>query len=69
MAEELTYKLRSDVTNGVLFKLTEFLKLPEVIQSGIIHENAKKYICPVSLHLVANINSKSSPVRMVIAPH
>ena len=32
-------------------------------------ENAQNFICPAPLHMVANINSKSSPVRMVIAPH
>ena len=27
------------------------------------------FITPAPLHMVANVNSKSSPVRMVIAPH
>ena len=35
MAGEVTYKLRANVNNGVLLKLTDFLKLPEVIQAGI----------------------------------
>ena len=69
MAREVTYKLRADVTNGVLVKLSEFLQLPEVKQAGITMENAQEFICPAPLHLVANVNSKSSPVRMVIAPH
>ena len=69
MAAEVTYKLRADVDNGVLLKLTEFLILPEVIQAGINLQNAQKFICPAPLHMVANLNSKSSPVRMVIAPH
>ena len=69
MAKEVTYKLRADVTNGVLLKLSEFLQLPEVKQAGITMENAQEFICPAPLHLVANVNSKSSPVRMVIAPH
>ena len=69
MAREVTYKLRADVTNGVLLKLSDFLQLPEVKQAGITMENAKEFICPAPLHLVANVNSKSSPVRMVIAPH
>ena len=67
MAAEVTYKLRADVNNGVLVKLTEFLKLPEVIQAGITLQDAKKFITPDLLHMVANVNSKSSPVRMVIA--
>ena len=46
MAAEVTYKLRADVNNGVLVKLTEFLKLPEVIQAGITLQDAKKFICP-----------------------
>merc|ERR1712112_141768 len=69
MARELTYKLRADVANGVLLKLKEFLQLPEVQEAGITKENVKKLICPSPLHMVANVNSKSSPVRMVIAPH
>ena len=69
MAEEVTYKLRADANNGVLIKLSEFLKLPEVKQAGITMENAQEFICPAPLHLVTNGNSKSSPVRMVIAPH
>ena len=69
MAKEVTHKLRADVNNGVLIKLSDFLKLPEVIEAGITMENAKEFICPAPLHLVSNANSKSSPVRMVIAPH
>ena len=69
MAEELTYKLRADVINGVLLKLTDFLKFTDVKKAGINLENAQKYICPAPLHMAANINSKSSPIRMVIAPH
>ena len=69
MAKELTFKLRADIRNGVLVKLSDFLKFPEAIQAGITSENAQKYICPAPLHLVANPNSKSTHVRMVIAPH
>ena len=69
MAAEATYKLRADVNNGVLVKLTKFLQLPEVIEAGITLKNANKFIIPAPLHLVANVNSKSSPVRMVITPH
>ena len=69
MAAEVTYKLRADVNNGVLVKLTEFLQLPEVIDARITLKEAGKFITPAPLHMVANINLKSSPVRMVIAPH
>ena len=55
MAEELTYKLRADATNRVLLKLTDFLKLPDVIKAGITLENARKYIFPAPLHMVANV--------------
>ena len=41
MAAELTYKLKADVNNGVLVKLTDFIKLPEVIEAGITLETAK----------------------------
>merc|ERR1712101_48328 len=57
MAKEVTHKLRADVNNGVLIKLSDFLKLPEVIEAGITMENAKEFICPAPLHLVANANS------------
>ena len=30
MAAEITYKLRADAKNGILVKLSDFLKLPEV---------------------------------------
>ena len=40
MAKEVTYKLRADVTNGVLLKLSDFLQLPEVKKAGITMENA-----------------------------
>ena len=46
MAKELTYKLRVDVTNGVLLKLTDFLQLPEVKEAGITMENAQQFLCP-----------------------
>ena len=69
MAKELTYKLRADITNGVLLKLTDFLQLPEVQQASLNLENAQNFICPAPLHMVANVNLKSLPVRMVIAPH
>ena len=69
MAAEVTYKLRADVNNGILVKLSDFIRLPEVIQEGITLEEAIKRITPAPIHMVSNINSKSSPVRMVIAPH
>ena len=69
MAAEVTYKLRADVNNGILVKLSYFIQLPEVIQEGITLDEAIKRITPAPIHIVSNINSKSSPVRMVIAPH
>ena len=69
MAAEITYKLRADANNGILVKLSEFLKLPEVIEAGITLEEARKRITPAPIHMVSNVNSKSSPVRMVIALH
>ena len=69
MAAEITYKLRADANNGILVKLSDFIKLPEVIQEGITLGEAIKRITPPPIHLVSNINSKSSPVRMVIAAH
>ena len=42
MAAEITYKLRADANNGILVKLSEFLKLPEVKEVGITLEVARK---------------------------
>ena len=69
MVAEVIYMLRADVNNGVLVRLTDFLKLPKVIEAGITLKDTKKFITPAPLHMVANVNSKSSPVRMIIAPH
>ena len=69
MAAEITYKLRADANNGILVKLSEFLKLPEVIEAGVTLKEARKRNNPAPVHIVSNINSESSPVRMVIAPH
>ena len=68
-AAEVTFKLRADVNNGVLLKLSEFLKLPEVIEAGVNIANVQILICPAPLHMVENLNSKHSPIRMVIAPN
>ena len=68
-AAEITYKLRADANNSILVKLSEFLKLPEVIEVGVTLEEARKWVTPVPIHMVSNVNSKSSMVRMVIAPH
>ena len=69
MAAEITYKLRADANNGILVKLSEFLKLPEVTEAGLTLEEARKRITPAPIHMVSYVNSKSSPVRMIIAPH
>ena len=69
MATEITYKLRANANNGILVRLSEFLKLPEVIEAGVTLEEARKRITPAPIHMVSNVNSKSSLVRMVIAPH
>ena len=56
MAAEVTYKLRADVKNGVLVKLTDFLEMPKVNEARINLQNAQRFICPAPLHLVANLN-------------
>ena len=52
IAAEITYKLRADVNNGILVKLSEFLKLPEVVEAGITLEEARKWITPAPIHMV-----------------
>ena len=68
MAAEVTYKLRADVNNGILVKLSDFIKLPEVIKEGITLENVIKRITPAPIHIVSNINSKLSPVIQSMMP-
>ena len=67
MAAEITYKLRADANNGILVKLSEILRLPEVIEVTL--EEVRKRIAPAPITMVSNVNSKSSLVRMVIAPY
>ena len=55
MAAEVTYKLRADANNGILFKLLKFLKLPEVIEAGITLEEARRRITPAPIHMVSNV--------------
>ena len=68
-AKALTFKLHEDVRNGVLVSLDDFLKLPEVKESGINKSNCHKYIIPSPIHLVTNQNSSSTPLRMTVAPN
>ena len=49
MGAEVTYNLRADVDNGVLLKLREFLRLPEVVTTGITLKEAHKFITPAPL--------------------
>ena len=42
MAAEITYKLKADAKNGILVKLSDFLKLLEVIEAGVKLEEARK---------------------------
>ena len=69
MTVEVTYKLRADVNNRVLAKLTNFIKLPEVIEARINLKEAQKFITLAPAHLVTNVNSKTPPARMVVAAH
>ena len=56
IAAEITYKLRADTNNGILVKLSEFLKFPEVIEAGITLEQSRKQITPAPIYMVSNIN-------------
>ena len=69
MAQEVTFKLREDVNNGTLLKLKDYLTLPDVQAAGITTQNCEDFIVPSPLHLVTNVNSMSSPVRLVVAPN
>ena len=64
MAKELTFKLEEDVRNGILVSLEDFLQLPEAKESWINARNCDASIIPSPLHLVTNVNSSSSPLRM-----
>ena len=69
MCTELAHKLAEDVDQKVLIKLDDYLKLPEVKQMGITRETAHANIVPSAIHLVANLASSSSPLRLVVAPN
>ena len=69
MCAELAHKLQEDVDQKVLIKLEDYLNLPEVKQAGIMRETAHENIVPSAIHLVANLASSSSPLRLVIAPN
>ena len=55
---KVTYKLGTDVNNRILVKLTDFLKLPSVIEAGTTLKSSK-FITPAPLHEVANVELKS----------
>ena len=69
MCLELAHKLAEDVDQGVLMKLDDYLELPEVKKLGITRETAHANIVPSAIHLVANLSSASSPLRLVVAPN
>ena len=69
MCLELAHKLKEDVDQGVLMKLSDYLELPEVRKLGITRETAHANIVPSAIHLVANLSSASSPLRLVVAPN
>ena len=69
MCAELAHKLSEDVDQGVLMKLEDYLKLPEVKKLGITRETAHANIVPSAIHLVANLSSSTSPLRLVVAPN
>ena len=69
MCLELAHKLSEDVDQGVLMKLDDYLELPEVKELGITRQSAHANIVPSAIHLVANLSSASSPIRLVVAPN
>ena len=69
MSQELEYKLAQDVDSGILMKLEDFLELDEVKKKGIDKYNAHELVCPSPVHIVCNPSSKSTPVRLVVAPN
>ena len=69
MCSELAHKLAEDVDQGVLLKLDDHLKLPEVKKMGITKETVHSIVVPSAIHLVANLASSSSPLRLVVAPN
>ena len=69
MCSELAHKLAEDVDQGVLLKMDDFLKLPEVKRMGVTKETAHSIVVPSAIHLVANLASSSSPLRLIVAPN
>ena len=69
MAAEVSYKLKVDVNNGNLVKITDFIQPPGVIEAEITLNEDRNFITPAQLYMVDNVHLKSSKDRMVAAPY
>ena len=69
MCAEIKHKLAEDIDQGMFLKLDDFLELSDVKQMGVTKTNANLLVVPSAIHIVANPTSKSSPVRLVVAPN
>ena len=69
MANDIAHKLSEDVNQGVLMKLSDFLKLDEVKSQNIDKTSVNQLVVLSPLHIVGNLGSKSSPMRLVVTPN
>ena len=67
-AAEMKFKLGREQKNGVLYFLSDFLKLQDVKDQGINKDNVESYLSFCGLLMVLNLASTSSPLRVVANP-
>ena len=66
ISKELSFKLARDIDNEILVKLSEYLELPLVKYEEISTKNVSEYLCPSTIHLVANSASKGLSICIVL---
>ena len=66
--QEIQFKLRQDVDQGTLVRLTDFLNFPDVKDAGITPDNVGNHVTPSSLLLVWNPGSSNTKARLCVSP-
>ena len=65
---EIQFKLRQDVDQGNLIRLSDFLNLSEVKRAGINPATVNDHVTPSSLLLVWNPGSSNTKARLCVSP-
>jgi hypothetical protein len=64
---EISYKIKKEIDDGVMFTLEDYLKRPEVIEAGVTAENVDEYTMFAGLLFVYK-DSPNTPCRLVFNP-